>query len=220
MFPFDLPESLAINAARIDHLRSLGLNLENRTVLEPGCGIGHLTGFWEDRNCRVTSTELQLANIVENVSRHPGRERVLCRGVESGFGDLGRFDVVFCYGLLYHVRDPEQLLRHMAEVCDDLLLLETMVHPVDDGQIHLYPQVDGPDQGIGGPAYRPSRNWVMDKMGHLMGFQYVSVSQPNYPDFPASWPGTAPVCRSVFVGSRKALSLKTLSSTLIMQHEN
>jgi hypothetical protein len=47
--------------------------------------------------------------------------------VEEGLDHLGRFDAVFCYGLLYHLEIPMLGLRNMASVCDHLLLIETMV---------------------------------------------------------------------------------------------
>ncbi len=42
---------------------------------------------------------------------------------------LGRFDVVCCFGLLYHMSNPFNLLKRIAHVADDLLLLETHVAP-------------------------------------------------------------------------------------------
>jgi len=43
----------------------------------------------------------------------------------------GRFDVVYCYGLLYHLGNPERALARLAEVCDGMLLL-------DNGAFTLY----------------------------------------------------------------------------------
>lgn len=212
--PFDLPESLALNEARLAHLASLGLNLERKTVLEPGAGVGRLTEFWEQRNCQVTSLDLFASNVTENLRRHPDRKNVLCRPVEIGFSDLGMFDIVFCYGLLYHVQYPIKCLADMAQVCTGLLLLETMVHGQDDGQLHLYPQFDGADQGVSGPAYRPSRNWLMEIMTKFFPFVYVCLDQPNYSDYPMSWPASAEVCRSVFVASRQVLNLPSLITEL------
>lgn len=46
-----------INQRRLEHLASLHLPLENRSVLEVGAGIGDLTSFFLDRNCEVVITE-------------------------------------------------------------------------------------------------------------------------------------------------------------------
>jgi SAM-dependent methyltransferase len=42
---------------------------------------------------------------------------------------LGVFDVVLCFGLLYHMQNPFDLLRRIRAVCGDTLLLETHVAP-------------------------------------------------------------------------------------------
>ena len=46
-FVFDQPHAKDINETRLNHLASLGLKIENSTVLEVGAGIGLLTGFFE-----------------------------------------------------------------------------------------------------------------------------------------------------------------------------
>ncbi len=38
---------------------------------------------------------------------------------------LGTFDVVFCLGVIYHLRDPLRALEAVAKVTNDLLVLET-----------------------------------------------------------------------------------------------
>jgi SAM-dependent methyltransferase len=43
--------------------------------------------------------------------------------------DLGRFDVVLCFGLLYHMANPFNLLRRLRAVTRELLLVETHVAP-------------------------------------------------------------------------------------------
>jgi SAM-dependent methyltransferase len=43
--------------------------------------------------------------------------------------DLGVFDVVLCFGLLYHMENPFNMLKRIRRVTGDLLLLETHVAP-------------------------------------------------------------------------------------------
>jgi SAM-dependent methyltransferase len=217
ILPFDLPDSVQINKARLDHLNSLGLELNGRSVLEPGCGIGMLTKFWEERNCQIISTDLQRNNIGENKRRHPWRDPIL-RPVEFGFRELGKFDIVFCYGLLYHVWHPEKCLEDMAAACLDLLLLETRVHWMDDGGVHMHSQPKAPDQGMATQAYYPSRNWIMKALSQLFPHVYITRDQPDHPEFILRWPGTPHTsCRSVFVASRRPLNLDTLSPSLLVE---
>src|SRR4051812_27811086 len=123
---FNTPAAHEINKARLEHLAALGLPLNGRRVLEVGGGVGHLSTFFLDRDCDLVTTEARPENVAEMRRLYPHLDARIV-DVESGLADLGRFDVVFCYGLLYHLENPIRALRNMVEVCDDLLLIETMI---------------------------------------------------------------------------------------------
>jgi len=224
IFPFDRPKAQELNQARLAHLGSLGLDLQGKRVLEPGSGIGLLTGFWEERGCDVLSTEGREGNIAENLRRHPWREgRVLCVDLEtSGSHDhlAGQFDVVFCYGTLYHVSNPRQVLEDLARVCHGLFLLESRVWWLDDGQVHEHADSEGLDQALHRHSCLPSRNWLLDRLREICGFSYVSIRQPRSYQFPLTWP-TEPSSktRAIFVASRTALHLDTLSEKLLSKQK-
>jgi tRNA (mo5U34)-methyltransferase len=66
--------------------------------------------------------------------------RALGSGVEDltvdDFDDIsvervGNFDVVLLLGVLYHMRDPWSLLSRAAEICNELLIIETHVDLLD-----------------------------------------------------------------------------------------
>jgi tRNA (mo5U34)-methyltransferase len=44
---------------------------------------------------------------------------------EVDFRQFGRFDVVLCLGLLYHVSKPVELLEKISEINDDVLVIDT-----------------------------------------------------------------------------------------------
>ena len=50
---FDEPMAISINNARLRHLASLNLDLENKTVIDIGSGVGHLAQFFVKDNCNV-----------------------------------------------------------------------------------------------------------------------------------------------------------------------
>lgn len=56
---------------------------------------------------------------------------------------LGRFDVVLCFGFLYHMANPFNVLKRIAHVTDDLLLLETHVAPESWAEARLLPKHRG-----------------------------------------------------------------------------
>lgn len=47
----------------------------------------------------------------------------------EGLSRVGTFDVVWCFGVLYHVPDPFGLIRSLRNVCHRTLLLETLTIP-------------------------------------------------------------------------------------------
>src|SRR5262245_11954492 len=71
---FTKPDSLAIDKARQDHLASLGLDLEGKTVLEVGAGIGLHTQFFLDRGCAITITDGDPANVAAIQERYPAQD--------------------------------------------------------------------------------------------------------------------------------------------------
>src|SRR5208337_4629902 len=102
---------LALTQRRLEHLATLRLPIEGRTVLEVGAGIGDLTSFFLDRECRVIATDGRPANVAILRRRFPSLE-VRLLDVERGQApDDLRAEVVCCYGLLYHLSRPAEALR-------------------------------------------------------------------------------------------------------------
>ena len=132
------------------------------------------------------------------------------------------FDVVHCYGLLYHLGDPEKALEFLSKSCSKMLLLETCVsfgeekkiNPVTEDQSH-------PSQSFTGDGCRPTRRWVFEKLQELFEYVYIPKTQPNHEEFPLDW--TAPdkhrheLIRAVFIASRETIDNEALSSTLMDQ---
>jgi SAM-dependent methyltransferase len=206
----------AINQARQSHLGSLGLDLGRKNVLEVGAGIGLHTPFFLERGCTATVTDGRAENVAEIARRLPNvRTAVVDLERDEPVG-LGRFDIVYCYGLLYHLGNPEMSLRRIAEVCDGLLLLETAVSPGRHDELLLVSDPDYFNQAVSGVGCRPTRLWVLNRLKELFGHGYIPKTQPDHVDFPSDWhkPPIQTMYRSIFVGSRKPLSLPTLSDSV------
>src|SRR2546430_12858064 len=111
------PDALAMNEARMNHLASLDLPIDGKSVLEVGGGIGLLTGFFEQRGCTVLSTDARSDNVAEMKRRWPARH-VATLDLErpDAIATFGSFDVAFCYGTLYHLATPEPALAALSQV--------------------------------------------------------------------------------------------------------
>src|SRR5262245_57137930 len=214
---FVKPDSLAINKARQDHLATLGLDLSNRTVLEVGAGIGLHTQFFIDRGCAVTITDGDSTNVAAIRERFPDRDvRILDLDLPVETVSLGRFDIVYCYGTLYHLRHPDAALARMASVCRGQILLETIVAPGAYAELHLVTEPPTSDQAVGGVGCRPTRLWVLEALRRHLGHAYATLTQPDHPDFETDWTLTKSFgnMRAIFAGSRAPLHLPTLTEEL------
>ena len=218
---FVKPDSLAINQARQDHLATLSLDLSNKTVLEVGAGIGLHTQFFLDRGCTITVTDGDPANVAAIRERHPERDvRLLNLDLAADLNEFGRFDIIYCYGTLYHLQHPEEALARLASVCDGQILVETIVAPGAYAELHLVTEPPSSDQAVGGIGCRPTRLWVLQELKRHFGHAYTTVTQPDHQDFELDWKLTkgSGNMRAVFIGSRDPLDLPTLRSDLPDRH--
>jgi SAM-dependent methyltransferase len=199
MSPFDSAEAEAINKARMEHLESLGLDLAGKTVLDVGCGVGKLAPFFLEKGCRVWSMDARTDNVEQlrirmNEAEHIGRWHSLNWNVETqrmgpewpfSSRDHERIDIVFCYGLLYHLTDPARALQNMASTGAELLLLETMVcdcsFPV---LVFDREEKESFDQGLSGWGTRASTPLIVSLVS-AAGWPniYLPKTVPAHPDF-------------------------------------
>src|SRR6185312_5755172 len=100
---FDEEFYRVITAARLDHFKSLGLSLAGKSVIDIGCGVGHLSEVLEQLGADVTCVDGRAENISRIHELYPKRKAFLVDVETDKLLALGRFDVVFCYGLLYHL---------------------------------------------------------------------------------------------------------------------
>ena len=218
--PFDVflsDNALAINRARQAHLGSLGLAIEGKAVLEVGAGIGLHTKFFLDRGCTVVVTDGNKENVAEIKRRHPGlrAERLDLDG-DSDLAFLGSFDIVYCYGLLYHLADPDRALKRMASVCRGTLLLETCVSLGRFSEVTFLEDFRSNNQATTGIGCRPTRYWIMEKLKEHFGNAYHTATQPDHADFPLNWdmPETRLLYRAVFVGAKEPLASPVLTTAI------
>jgi len=207
------------NEARLYHLAGLGLPLRNRTVLEVGAGPGHHTGFYVERDCDITATDARV-ECIDQIRRHfPSvRTAVVDMNNPRELTTFGIFEIVHCYGLLYHLEDPATAIRALAAACTDLLLLETCVSPRGSG-INRTPEIQADyTQSITGAGCRPGRKWVFETLRKYFPFVYQTCTQPAHEEFPTDWtalPRDAGLMRIVTVSSRHELQNPLLSDALL-----
>lgn len=209
---FDTPAALAINRARMEHLRALGLPLSGKSVLDVGAGVGYLARELANMGCRVRCVEGRAENVARLRERHPDIPADVADAERDSLAPFGSFDVVFCYGLLYHLENPLAGLRNMAAVCKEMLLLETTVC---DHELPVLQPVDEPpssNQALARIGNRPSPGYVAYALSRA-GFAHVYAPAfvPEHDDFRFRWRNDLAhwrdgrLLRCIFVASRAKL---------------
>jgi SAM-dependent methyltransferase len=213
------------NARRQEHLATLELDLSNKSVLEVGAGIGDHTTFFLDRGCKVLCTEPRVENLNVIRRRFKSNPDVMVEQLDLDAALAAaapRYDVVYCYGVLYHLSRPAEALAWMCDRAAGLLLLETCVSfSSEDRPFPVSEKASSQSQAITGTGCRPSRVWVMNRLREKMPHVYVTATQPRHKEFPLDWTAPGPrsstgLARAVFVASRAPLNLTTLVSELPM----
>jgi SAM-dependent methyltransferase len=123
----------------------LGGSLAEKRVLDLGCNAG----FWSlcatlagcDYVLGIDGRQMHIdqANIVFEVE---GVERSRYDFVEGDlfgidFREFGRFDIVLCLGLMYHVSKHVELMEKISEVNEDVLLIDTALSMLPDPRFEV-----------------------------------------------------------------------------------
>jgi hypothetical protein len=127
------------------------------------------------------------------------------------------FEVVYCYGTLYHLSRPESAIGFLGQSCSGILLMETCVSFGDGMRVNLTSEDSkNPSQALSGTGCRPTRPWVVRELKKHFEFVYLPLSQPNHEEFPIDWSQperhAAALSRAVFVASRSPINSPMLST--------
>lgn len=106
---------------------------EGKRVLELGAAHGDIGAFFADLGAEVVSVEGRKRNIALAKVKHRKVPHLtfVHRNLEEDFRDLGRFDLLIHFGLLYHITNIDSHLASCAAV-SDRIYLETEVLDTDD----------------------------------------------------------------------------------------
>jgi SAM-dependent methyltransferase len=189
--PFDGEQARDFNKSRAlfldKFLPLLRKHCGLKTALDVGCGFGFFSSYLRDAGFDVTAFDGRESNIAEAQKRSPG-VRFEVRDVEDpGLANIGSYDLVLCFGLLYHLENPFRAIRNLAALTAKVLTVETRVAPFRSDVALLYQENHQQDQGLGYVAMIPSRGCLV-KMMYSAGFPFVYgiKSLPDHEQFRAS----------------------------------
>jgi tRNA (mo5U34)-methyltransferase len=110
-----------------------GGTLAGKRVLDVGCNCGGFSfeaakaGAEAVMGIDLADRYIEQANLIRRVLGLDQTEfRVMA--IEDGTPEtVGRFDVVLCLGVLYHLESPVAAMRSLSSVCDDVMLVDTNI---------------------------------------------------------------------------------------------
>ena len=169
----------------------LGGSLVGKRVLDLGCN----QGFWSlaaiENGCDYVlgidgrQMHIDQAEFVFDVKQIDKSRYNFCFGniFDLLSGDLGKFDIVLCLGLLYHISKPMTLLERISAVNTDLLVIDTYLSSMRKSVLEIHKEsLDSPLNGI---EYElvlyPSRSAILD-MVHQFNYHTV-VLRPSFSDY-------------------------------------
>jgi SAM-dependent methyltransferase len=133
------------------------------------------------------STNIEKARFIKGVT---GVENVhfICGNLEEmSFAPLGRFDAIFCSGILYHLAKPWELLERLSAVSSQLFLwthyaLESEVNLFERGYRGREYKELGPEDPFGG--FSPTSFWPtlasLHEMLEQAGFNSVRILEDQF----------------------------------------
>ena len=216
---FDVDAALAINTARMAHLGSLGLPLSQRRVVDIGAGPGHLAQFFVRNGCDVLCLDGRRVNIDDMHAKYPGLQGDVADAESDELLRFGRFEVVFCYGLLYHTAEPGSVLVRLAAMSEDLICLETCITDARSQRLEIVYDSAADNQGMQGLGCRPSPAYVIGFLRRTGFNVYLPATRPDHADFQFEYRDSGEhwrnqtLMRQIFVASRGELSNHLLQLT-------
>jgi FkbM family methyltransferase len=153
-------------------VRALKPALGLHTAVDAGCGVGFFAQTLAELGLETRGFDGRFENVLEARKRFP--KIAFERGdIESAeIVGLGTFDLVLCFGLLYHLESPMRAIRHLRALTGKGLLIESMCVPGDDTRMMLREEPRQHDQSLTDMAFYPSELCLV-KMLYRAGFAHV-----------------------------------------------
>lgn len=206
---FDTSTTVHFNESRRDFLETFLPGLVSRhhveTAVDVGCGFGFFSSYLQRIGLTLTAVDARAENVEECKKRMPEIEFATWDVEDPGITSLGPRDLVFCFGLLYHLENPLLGLRHLARLTGKVLLIETVISPGNSTTAELYEEDPREDQGLNYIALIPTESWFIKAL-YRVGFPFVYATRelPHHAYYQASLIKRRK--RTILIASREELS--------------
>ena len=171
---FDQSYYVEINKARWSISKNIiGRLPELKTCTDVGCGPGWFAEKLVQMGLTVFGVDGRL-ELVEEARRRVPHARFNIMDITSAEVTLSMTptDLVFCFGLIYHLENPFSAIRNLHSITKKYLFIETQIAPGDNNNFVLVSEGKNATQGLNFHALVPSRRALV-KMLYVSGFTSV-----------------------------------------------
>lgn len=182
---FDQQIYRELNAAREATVRELIPQLKRlmpiATAVDIGCGVGYFSDVLHSLGLKVLGLDAREQNVLEARRRYPHLRFETMDAEDQGLIGFGQFDLVFCFGLLYHLENPFRTIRSINKMAAQVALLEGVCYPSKESVMVLVDENSLDDQGVANIAFVPSEACLL-KMLYRSGFAscFLPISLPEH----------------------------------------
>jgi len=131
-------------------------NKSKLKLIDLGCLHGDYSLGFAQRGLNVLGLEVRKTNYDVCLSRDKSNIKGALNFVQDDCWNIekyGKFDIVLCAGLLYHLENPHEYLRLLEKACSKLLIINTHFSlPDKEGKFHLSDVVE--HEGLRGKWYK------------------------------------------------------------------
>ncbi|HME11615.1 MAG TPA: FkbM family methyltransferase [Candidatus Acidoferrum sp.] len=186
--PFDERDALRLVEARGETMRRLLKKLipalQLATAVDVGCGVGFFSQMLRECGLQVRGFDGRSQNVAEARARFPDIPFAQGDIENTAVRDAAKFDLVLCFGLLYHLENPLLAMRNLQAITGKCLLLESICLPGDKTETLLREEPRRDNQSLSDVAFYPSEAALI-KMMYRAGFHvvYRLVNLPQHDDF-------------------------------------
>jgi SAM-dependent methyltransferase len=187
---FDLHHYQTLNPSRAAATKNVLAEVRDQlglhTAADVGCGLGYFSSLLHSLGLSVRGTDGRKENVEEASRRFPHISFQTMDAEDDALRALGCFDLVLCFGLLYHLENPFHAIRNLHGITSKLLLVESVVFPGAEPIMALVDEGPHADQGLHHIGFYPTESCLV-KLLYKAGFAnvYQFAKMPNLQDYDA-----------------------------------
>ena len=166
---------------------TLGGALSNYTTLDIGCNDGYFSyetaklGVKHATGVELRDYAFKKAQLIKEYFQVNNLE-IIQDNIEVMTKNGNLYDIVFAYGLVYHLTNPIEIIEHIGSLTRHALLIATFINKDTDSSLALMKEnVDHAGSGAKSLVTRPSEKALVDML-EFAGFSSISRYIP-YPFF-------------------------------------